>query len=85
MCRIGMGSIKYFSLSLSALFLSPSPPHSPPPSLGKGPLREHYQKIIAQKNLSHVTIHTLWLSAEDYPLLLGMATSSLYPWCATVV
>ena len=42
------------------------------PLLGKGPLKEYYQGIIAQKKLSHVTICTLWLSAEDYPLLLGI-------------
>ena len=41
------------------------------PLPGKGPLKEYYQGIIAQKNFSHVTICTLWLSAEDYPLLLG--------------
>ncbi len=42
--------------------------HSPP---GKGPLREHYEQCIAKKNFSHVTIKTIWLSAEDYPLMLG--------------
>ncbi|XP_064406994.1 chitobiosyldiphosphodolichol beta-mannosyltransferase-like [Halichondria panicea] len=40
---------------------------------GKGPLREHYEQCIAKKNFSHVTIKTIWLSAEDYPLMLGSA------------
>ena len=51
--------------------------------LGKGPLKEYYQGIIAQKRLSHVTICTLWLSAEDYPLLLGIVPPiGPIGWCA---
>lgn len=38
---------------------------------GKGPLKEYYQRIIKAKNLSNVQICTMWLSAEDYPVLLG--------------
>ena len=38
---------------------------------GKGRLRRYYEGIIAEKNFNAVTIYTLWLSAEDYPLLLG--------------
>ncbi|XP_015236891.1 PREDICTED: chitobiosyldiphosphodolichol beta-mannosyltransferase [Cyprinodon variegatus] len=40
---------------------------------GKGPQKEHYQKLIAAMSLEHVTICTPWLEAEDYPLLLGSA------------
>jgi beta-1,4-mannosyltransferase len=40
---------------------------------GKGPLLKYYEKIIQAKDLSHVNICTLWLSAEDYPVLLGSA------------
>ena len=40
--------------------------------VGKGPLKEHYQKEIAKKKFQHVIICTLWLSAEDYPVLLGI-------------
>ena len=40
---------------------------------GKGPLKEYYQNIIKKKDFSHVQFCTLWLSAEDYPILLGSA------------
>ncbi|PIA14017.1 hypothetical protein COEREDRAFT_47764 [Coemansia reversa NRRL 1564] len=40
---------------------------------GKGPLREHYETKIAQLRLRAVRIVTAWLTAEDYPLLLGSA------------
>ena len=39
--------------------------------VGKGPLREYYEEIIKAKNLNKVKICTLWLSSEDYSLLLG--------------
>ncbi|KAJ2787587.1 mannosyltransferase [Coemansia interrupta] len=40
---------------------------------GKGPLREYYEAEIDRLKLSRVCIATAWLSAEDYPLLLGSA------------
>uniref|UniRef100_A0A8D0HAK6 Chitobiosyldiphosphodolichol beta-mannosyltransferase n=1 Tax=Sphenodon punctatus TaxID=8508 RepID=A0A8D0HAK6_SPHPU len=40
---------------------------------GKGPLKEHYNRLIANINFKHVQICTPWLEAEDYPLLLGSA------------
>ena len=40
--------------------------------VGKGPLKGYYESIIQSKQMSHVEIFTLWLSAEDYPVLLGM-------------
>ncbi|KAM6156284.1 chitobiosyldiphosphodolichol beta-mannosyltransferase [Rhynchocyon petersi] len=40
---------------------------------GKGPLKEHYNRLIAQKHFQHVQVCTPWLEAEDYPLLLGSA------------
>ncbi|KAJ2809288.1 mannosyltransferase [Coemansia guatemalensis] len=40
---------------------------------GKGPLRKHYEAQIAQLALRTVRIVTAWLTAEDYPLLLGSA------------
>lgn len=40
-------------------------------NVGKGPLREYYEEIIKTKNLVKVKICTLWLSLEDYSLLLG--------------
>lgn len=40
-------------------------------STGKGPLKEHYLSLIAKKKFERVTIKTMWLSTEDYPLLLG--------------
>ena len=38
---------------------------------GKGPLKEHYQTIIAGKVLKHVEICTPWLESNDYPKLIG--------------
>ena len=47
---------------------------------GKGPLKAYYKKIIQNKNFSRVQICTMWLSAEDYPVLLGEALT-LYDLC----
>ncbi|KAJ1964712.1 mannosyltransferase, partial [Dipsacomyces acuminosporus] len=38
---------------------------------GRGPLRAYYEAEIAKLQLRSVRIVTAWLSAEDYPLLLG--------------
>ncbi|KAJ2615599.1 mannosyltransferase [Coemansia sp. RSA 1365] len=73
-----------FSILLQALemydcaYSSSQKGESKPPSLvmvitGKGPLREHYEAKIAQLRLRAVRIVTAWLTAEDYPLLLGSA------------
>ncbi|XP_062169900.1 UDP-glycosyltransferase TURAN isoform X1 [Alnus glutinosa] len=40
---------------------------------GKGPEREKYEEKIRRLNLKRVAFRTMWLSAEDYPLLLGSA------------
>jgi len=44
---------------------------------GKGPQKEHYvskiNKLNEQGKLGAVEVHTAWLSAEDYALLLGSA------------
>jgi beta-1,4-mannosyltransferase len=40
---------------------------------GKGPLREEFERRIKNLNLGKVHLRTLWLSPEDYPLLLGSA------------
>ena len=39
---------------------------------GKGPLKEKYEKEISKMSMRRVRIITMWLSAEDYPLLLGI-------------
>jgi beta-1,4-mannosyltransferase len=44
---------------------------------GRGPLREGYELHIRQLGLHLIAIHTLWVSAEDYPLLLGSADLGL--------
>jgi beta-1,4-mannosyltransferase len=44
---------------------------------GRGPLREHYEKEIARLGLKKVHLRTLWLSPEDYPLMLGAADLGL--------
>jgi beta-1,4-mannosyltransferase len=40
---------------------------------GKGPQKEYYKQIIADKKWEHVSIITPWLENEDYPLLLASA------------
>lgn len=40
---------------------------------GKGPLREHFEAKIKHSGLQRIQAYTLWLSAEDYPRLLGAA------------
>jgi beta-1,4-mannosyltransferase len=39
---------------------------------GKGPERQKYEQQIKRLKLRRVAFRTMWLSAEDYPLLLGM-------------
>ncbi|KAM7270035.1 hypothetical protein ACFE04_029249 [Oxalis oulophora] len=38
---------------------------------GKGPEKEKYEEKIRKLRLKRVGFRTMWLSAEDYPLLLG--------------
>lgn len=57
-------------------------PDQPFPSLlifitGKGSLREFYEERIARLVLHKIHLRTLWLSAEEYPLLLGAADLGL--------
>ncbi|GFU28345.1 chitobiosyldiphosphodolichol beta-mannosyltransferase [Nephila pilipes] len=40
---------------------------------GKGPLKSHYEKLIQEREFSHVEILTLWLKFEDYPTILACA------------
>ncbi|CAK9151790.1 unnamed protein product [Ilex paraguariensis] len=40
---------------------------------GKGPEKEKYETKIRKLNLKRVAFRTMWLPAEDYPLLLGSA------------
>uniref|UniRef100_G3MM65 Beta-1,4-mannosyltransferase n=1 Tax=Amblyomma maculatum TaxID=34609 RepID=G3MM65_AMBMU len=40
---------------------------------GKGPQKEHYLSLIRADPLAHVKFFTPWLSAQDYPKLLGSA------------
>ena len=40
---------------------------------GKGDLKQFYERKIANMNLKHVTIKTMWLLPEDYPKILGAA------------
>ncbi|KAJ2661159.1 mannosyltransferase [Coemansia sp. RSA 1200] len=40
---------------------------------GRGPLRTYYESEIDKMKLRRVQIATAWLSAEDYPLVLGSA------------
>jgi hypothetical protein len=38
---------------------------------GKGPMRAMYEERIRKLRLQRVAFRTMWLSAEDYPQLLG--------------
>ena len=43
---------------------------------GKGPLKDHYLQIFDAKNLQWqacITIRTVWLDVDDYPLIVGSA------------
>ncbi|KAM3826904.1 chitobiosyldiphosphodolichol beta-mannosyltransferase isoform 2-T2 [Vipera latastei] len=40
---------------------------------GKGPLKDHYTRLMATLHFKHIQICTPWLEAEDYALLLGSA------------
>nr|CDS30718.1 chitobiosyldiphosphodolichol [Hymenolepis microstoma] len=40
---------------------------------GKGPLKTHFQAMIAERNWEHVEVLTPWLEWNDYLLLLGSA------------
>ncbi|PKA58869.1 beta-1,4-mannosyltransferase [Apostasia shenzhenica] len=40
---------------------------------GKGPERKKYEEQIKKLKLRRVAFRTMWLAAEDYPLLLGSA------------
>lgn len=40
---------------------------------GKGPQKEHYLSLIHANPLAHVTFLAPWLSAQDYPKMLGSA------------
>jgi len=44
---------------------------------GQGPLREYYEKRIAELPAGRISVRTVWLSAEDYPLLLRAADLGL--------
>eukprot|EP00054_Salpingoeca_dolichothecata_P009476 m.53437 g.53437 ORF g.53437 m.53437 type:complete len:466 (+) comp18395_c0_seq2:3-1400(+) len=41
---------------------------------GKGPMRQHYEEVIASKHWRHVCVKTVWLEQADYPKLLGAAS-----------
>lgn len=43
---------------------------------GKGPEKEKYEEKIRRLHLKRVAFRTMWLSAEDYPLLLGIESFS---------
>ena len=40
---------------------------------GKGPLKQHYEDIIAQKTWKSVVVTTMWMEPEDYPTFLATA------------
>ena len=44
---------------------------------GKGPLKEYYENLIAKQNFEKTRIVTVWLSAENYPKLLGILINTL--------
>jgi len=40
---------------------------------GKGPMRAHYESLVAKAKFQHITIAMAWLAMEDYPKLLASA------------
>lgn len=44
---------------------------------GQGPLRNRYEREIGRLGLAKVHLRTLWLTPEDYPLMLGAADLGL--------
>jgi beta-1,4-mannosyltransferase len=44
---------------------------------GRGPLREPFERRIAEAAFRHVAVHTAWLEAEEYPRLLAAADLGL--------
>ena len=48
---------------------------------GKGPLKAKYMADVnrLQEEWSHVRCSSLWLEAEDYPLLLGEESVAFHP------
>ncbi|KAL7578147.1 hypothetical protein ACA910_012592 [Epithemia clementina (nom. ined.)] len=40
---------------------------------GKGPLKEHYEEIVAKKTWKSVFVTTLWMEPADYPTFLATA------------
>jgi beta-1,4-mannosyltransferase len=40
---------------------------------GRGPLKNMYEQVVANLQLTKVFISTVWLASDDYPLLLGSA------------
>lgn len=49
---------------------------------GKGPEKEKYEEKIRRLSLKRVAFRTAWLSAEDYPLLLGRLLFQLLVLCS---
>ncbi|KAL2245540.1 UNVERIFIED_CONTAM: UDP-glycosyltransferase TURAN [Sesamum indicum] len=48
---------------------------------GKGPEKEKYEEMIRKLSLRRVAFRTMWLAAEDYPLLLGCGYVWLWITC----
>lgn len=46
---------------------------------GKGPEKQKYEEKLRKLKLKRVAFRTTWLSAEDYPLLLGKCIN-IYAW-----
>ncbi|GBP69508.1 Chitobiosyldiphosphodolichol beta-mannosyltransferase [Eumeta japonica] len=40
---------------------------------GKGPMKQHYEKIIDSRQWQHVKVVTPWLHANDYPTMVASA------------
>ncbi|KAL6048653.1 mannosyltransferase [Balamuthia mandrillaris] len=38
---------------------------------GKGPMKDYYKQLIRERQYRHTHVLTMWLSAENYPKLLG--------------
>ncbi|TGZ84391.1 hypothetical protein EX30DRAFT_316315, partial [Ascodesmis nigricans] len=71
-----LSSLLFYDRHASAhAFLHPT---NPPPRIlaiitGRGDLRNHYLSLASQYEFQHVDIQSVWLEAEDYPLMIGAA------------
>lgn len=84
-CPTSWTADENFDLLIEALeraerALRPDPPH--PPELcvllsGRGPLRDVFEARLSRRRFTALWVRTVWVEADDYPTLVGMADLGL--------